>query len=139
VCRSISSMVGGAVRGEIGGHTVGVVGLGHIGREVAWRAAALGCRVLAVNRTMREKPALLEHVFSWTELDRMLGECDIVVLPDPRDMGLIRSARSMTERQSVALARRRGVRGRTMRPEPYRRCPPTARVVSSQCGRAAWS
>jgi phosphoglycerate dehydrogenase-like enzyme len=40
---SWSPMVGGAVRGEIGGQTVGVVGLGHIGREVAWRAAALGC------------------------------------------------------------------------------------------------
>ena len=77
---SWSPMVGGAVRGEIGGQTVGVVGLGHIGREVAWRAAGLGCRVLAVNRTKREKPASVEHVFSWTELDRMLGECDIVVL-----------------------------------------------------------
>jgi phosphoglycerate dehydrogenase-like enzyme len=40
---SWSPMAGGAVRGEIGGQTVGVVGLGHIGREVAWRAAALGC------------------------------------------------------------------------------------------------
>ena len=58
---------------EIGGQTIGIVGLGHIGREVAWRAAALGCRVLAVNRTMREKPAPVEHVFSWAELDRMLG------------------------------------------------------------------
>jgi glycerate dehydrogenase len=80
------------VRGEIGGQTVGVVGLGHIGREVAWRAAALGCRVLAVNRTMREKPASVEHVFSWAELDRMLGECDIVVLScalTPETMGLI--------------------------------------------------
>ena len=37
---SWSPMVGGAVRGEIGGRTVGVVGLGHIGREVAWRSAA---------------------------------------------------------------------------------------------------
>src|SRR5271165_6518863 len=75
-----SPMVGGAVRSEIGGQTVGIVGLGHIGREVAWRAAALGCRVLAANRTMRERPASVEHIFPWTELDRMLGECDIVVL-----------------------------------------------------------
>jgi general secretion pathway protein K len=29
---------------------------------------------------MREKPASVEHIFSWTQLDRMLGECDIVVL-----------------------------------------------------------
>src|SRR5262252_4059467 len=77
---SWSPMVGGAVRGEIGGQTVGVVGLGHIGREVAWRAAALRCRVLAANRTLREKPASVEHVFRWAELDLMLGECDIVVL-----------------------------------------------------------
>ncbi len=32
---------GRPVRGEIGGQTVGGVGLGHIGRDVAWRAAAL--------------------------------------------------------------------------------------------------
>jgi lactate dehydrogenase-like 2-hydroxyacid dehydrogenase len=93
---SWSPMVGGAVRGEIGGQTVGIVGLGHIGREVAWRAAALGCRVLAVNRTMREKAAPVEHVFSWTELDRMLVECDIVVLScalTPETTGLIDARR----------------------------------------------
>ena len=99
-------MVGGAVRGEIGGQTVGVVGLGHIGREVAWRAAALGCRVLAVNRTMREKPAMVQHVFSWTELDRMLGECDIVVLScplTPETMGLIDGRRLAAMKPSAFL------------------------------------
>lgn len=75
-----SPMRGGPVRGEIAGHTVGVVGLGHIGREVANRAAALGCRVLAANRTLREAPPSLERVFAWDDLDRMLGECDTVVL-----------------------------------------------------------
>jgi len=36
--------------------------------------------VLATNRSLREKPASVEHVFRWAELDLMLGECDIVVL-----------------------------------------------------------
>src|SRR5246127_2646325 len=108
---SWSPMVGGAVRGEIGGQTVGVVGLGHIGREVAWRANALGCRVLAVNRTTREKAASVEHVFSWTELDRMLGECDIVVLScalTPETTGLIDGRRLAAMKPSaffVNLAR----------------------------------
>ncbi len=75
-----SPTVGGPVRGEVGGQTVGVVGLGHIGHEVAWRAAALGCRVLAVSRSPREKPPAVERVFPWAELDRMLGECDTIVL-----------------------------------------------------------
>ena len=75
-----SPTVGGPTRGEIGGRTVGIVGLGHIGREVAWRAAALGCRVLAANRTPRERPPSVARIFPMSELDQMLGECDIVVL-----------------------------------------------------------
>jgi len=103
---SWSPMVGGAIRGKIGGQTVGVVGLGHIGHEVAWRAAALGCRVLAVNRTMREKPASVDHVFSWIELDRMLGECDIIVLScalTPETTGLIDGRRLAAMKPSTFL------------------------------------
>ena len=75
-----SPTVGGPTRGEIGGRTIGIVGLGHIGHEVAWRAAALGCRVLAANRTPRERPASVARIFPMAELDQMLGECDVVVL-----------------------------------------------------------
>ena len=75
-----SPTVGGPTRGEIGGRTIGIVGLGHIGHEVAWRAAALGCRVLAANRTPRERPASIARIFPMSELDQMLGECDVVVL-----------------------------------------------------------
>jgi phosphoglycerate dehydrogenase-like enzyme len=91
-----SPSVGGPVRGEIGGQTVGIVGLGHIGREVAWRAAALGCRVLATNRTPRERPPAIERIFSFSELDHMLGQCDIVVLScalTPETTGLIGESR----------------------------------------------
>jgi phosphoglycerate dehydrogenase-like enzyme len=75
-----SPMIGGPVRGEVAGQTVGIVGLGHIGHQVASRCAALGCRVLAANRTPRDKPSVVERLFPWAELDRMLGECDTVVL-----------------------------------------------------------
>ena len=101
-----SPMVGGPVRGEIGGQTVGIVGLGHIGREVAWRAAALGCRVLAANRTAREKPPSVERIFPMSELDRMLGECDIVVLScalTPETTGLFGERRLAAMKPSAFL------------------------------------
>ena len=87
-----SPIAGGPPRGEISGRTVGLVGLGHIGREVARRAAALGCRVLVANRTPRETPPSVERIFPLSELDQMLGQCDIVVLScalTPETTGLI--------------------------------------------------
>src|SRR5262252_9959081 len=44
----------GAPHGEIRGQTVGIIGLGRVGREVARRAAVFGCRVIAANRSPRE-------------------------------------------------------------------------------------
>ena len=44
----------GSPHGEILGSTVGIVGLGQVGYEVARRAAAFGCRVIAANRSPRE-------------------------------------------------------------------------------------
>ena len=70
----------GAPHGEILGSTVGIVGLGRVGREVARRAAAFGCRVIAVNRSPREPDGGVERVFPLGQLDRMLPECDFVVL-----------------------------------------------------------
>lgn len=73
-------LVGAPLRGELAGATVGIVGLGHIGREIAWRAHAFGCRVLAANRTPREAPPGVDRLYPLDALDRMLGESDIVVL-----------------------------------------------------------
>ena len=39
--------------GELGGKTLGLVGFGHIGKEVARRAAAFGMRILAVATSER--------------------------------------------------------------------------------------
>ncbi len=87
-----SPLAGGPLRGEIAGQTVGIIGLGHIGHEVAWRAAALGCRVLAANRTPREPSSAVQLVYPLSDLNRMLSECDVVVLScalAPQTHGLI--------------------------------------------------
>jgi phosphoglycerate dehydrogenase-like enzyme len=70
----------GAPHGEILGSTVGIIGLGRVGRQVARRAAAFGCHVVAVNRSPYEPDGEVERVFPLGELDRILPECDVVVL-----------------------------------------------------------
>ncbi len=81
---------------ELSRGTVGVVGLGGTGREVAWRAAALGARVVASRR--RPEPTDLDGVELITgedALDRLLAESDYVVLtlPEtPETTGLIDAA-----------------------------------------------
>jgi len=69
---------------EIAGATLGLVGVGSIGRQVAKRAAALGMRVMAV-REHPEKgsPEGVEQVFGPDQLDEFLGRPDYVVLAAP--------------------------------------------------------
>ncbi len=87
---------------EVAGATLGLFGLGAIGREVARLALALGMRVLAV-REHPERPlddALTRspdvQVFGPSETDRVLAESDFVVLCAPvtgRTRHLINAAR----------------------------------------------
>jgi len=71
---------GGVPHGEVRGTTLGIVGFGRVGREVARRAAPFGCRILVANRTPKEPDPGVEHVFPLAEIDRMLPECDTVAL-----------------------------------------------------------
>jgi phosphoglycerate dehydrogenase-like enzyme len=70
----------GAPHGEIFGSTIGIVGLGRVGQEVARRAAAFGCHVIAANRSPRRAERRVEQVYPLSELDGMLPLCDFVVL-----------------------------------------------------------
>jgi phosphoglycerate dehydrogenase-like enzyme len=70
----------GTPHGEVRGSTLGIVGYGRVGREVARRAAPFGVRILAANRTPREAEPGVERIFPLAELDRMLPECDTVAL-----------------------------------------------------------
>jgi phosphoglycerate dehydrogenase-like enzyme len=81
--------------------TVGIVGLGSIGRAVGALATAFGCRVLATRRRPEagtdasdgagDEPFLgtlmLDRVLSPAQLPEMLAECDFVVLAAPLTEG----------------------------------------------------
>jgi phosphoglycerate dehydrogenase-like enzyme len=69
---------------EVAGATLGLVGLGGIGREAAIRAVALGMRVIAV-REHPEKggPPGVERVFATAQLEKLLEQSDYVVLALP--------------------------------------------------------
>jgi phosphoglycerate dehydrogenase-like enzyme len=69
---------------EIAGATVGLVGLGSIGRAVARHASALGMRVIAAREHLEKPvPQGAEQIFSPAQLDALLGQSDYVVLAAP--------------------------------------------------------
>ena len=71
---------GGPTHGEILGKTIGIVGYGKIGREVAARAIGFGCLVIAVNRSPVADKGAASEVYPLAELDRILPRCDVVVI-----------------------------------------------------------
>ena len=86
----------GTPHGEVRGSTLGIVGYGRVGREVARRAAPFGVRILAANRSPREPGPEVERVFPIAELDKMLPLCDTVALCTalgPETTGLIDARR----------------------------------------------
>jgi phosphoglycerate dehydrogenase-like enzyme len=96
----------GTPHGEVRGSTLGIVGYGRVGREVARRAAPFGCRILVANRTAKEPDPSVERVLALSELDRMLPECDTVALCTalgPETTGLIDARRLSLMRPSAFL------------------------------------
>ncbi|MEQ8786272.1 MAG: D-2-hydroxyacid dehydrogenase [Pirellulaceae bacterium] len=63
--------------------TLGVVGLGAIGVEIARRAAAFGMRVVAVDPVQTEAPPEVASLWPAHELPRLLAESDFVAIAAP--------------------------------------------------------
>ncbi|MDR5703997.1 MAG: D-2-hydroxyacid dehydrogenase, partial [Armatimonadota bacterium] len=81
----------GSVGGELGGGTLGILGLGHIGVELAKRAVAFEMRVIGTKRTPSPVP-FVERVLPPEGLDEVLMESDVVVIAlplTPQTRGLI--------------------------------------------------
>ncbi|MDE0298787.1 MAG: D-2-hydroxyacid dehydrogenase [Candidatus Poribacteria bacterium] len=68
---------------EISGDTLGIIGLGSIGIQVAHRAHAFGMRILAVDPTQTEKPAEVDSLWKMDRLHDMLGKSDFVAICCP--------------------------------------------------------
>jgi phosphoglycerate dehydrogenase-like enzyme len=96
---------GGEPHGELLSKTIGIVGYGRIGREVAKRAVAFGCRVIVANRSRVTDLGAASEIYPLSEIDRMLPHCDVVVIAaglGPETRGLI-DARRLALMKPTAL------------------------------------
>jgi phosphoglycerate dehydrogenase-like enzyme len=92
-------------RSELHGTTVGILGYGHIGKEIAKRSKAFGQRVIAATRRPRPD-GVADAVLPMTELDRVVAESDYLVMALPLDAstrGLIDARRLGLMKPSAVL------------------------------------
>ncbi|TBL71577.1 D-2-hydroxyacid dehydrogenase [Paenibacillus thalictri] len=68
--------------GEMHGKTVGIIGVGAIGTEIARLSKAFGMKVLGVKRTVAPVEHV-DHMFTLAQLDEVLQESDYVVVTLP--------------------------------------------------------
>jgi phosphoglycerate dehydrogenase-like enzyme len=94
-----------ALRTELGGQTLGLLGFGHISKAIATRAKAFGMRVHAANRSAIDS-AYVDQTFALTDLHAFLATVDIVVvtLPlTPQTQGIVDAAAFAARRPGAWL------------------------------------
>lgn len=72
---------------SLGDLTLGIVGLGGIGSELAVRASGLGMRVVAVDPVEQLRPPLLSALWPPRDLEQLLATSDFVVIAAPHTPG----------------------------------------------------
>ncbi len=90
---------------ELGDATLGILGFGGIGRELARRATALGMRVLAQKRRPAEAPPGVELLFGDRGLEQLLEESDFVAITLPET----EATRGMMDADTLRRMRRGAV------------------------------
>lgn len=95
---------------EVAGKTLGIYGMGAIGRRVAQVALALGMRVLGTRRT--PDPTFAPDGFAWADFDQLLRESDVLTLHaplTPQTQGLInRDTLARMKRGAILINAARG-------------------------------
>ncbi len=69
---------------ELSGSTLGIIGLGEIGKGLAERAKKLGMKVLGIKKNIDTKLPSVDLVLPISQLDFLLGNSDYIVLSLPR-------------------------------------------------------
>ncbi len=77
--------------------TVGVIGLGGIGAEVAKKCKAFDMRVLGMRRNIANKPEYVDEIYPFEELDAVLAQADYLILAVP----LTEQTRHMINRETL--------------------------------------
>ena len=104
---------------EIRSRTVGIIGYGHIGKEIAKRAAAFDMRIIAIRRSQRDVVTPLDWMGTVDQLDKLLSESDFVVVACDMNDDTI----GMIGAQQIAKMKADGIiinvaRGRIIAEEP---------------------
>ena len=69
--------------GELNGMTLGIVGLGHSGSDLALKAQAFHMRVLGIRRRSEQPVPGVDQMFGVDQLHEFLTQCDFVVVTAP--------------------------------------------------------
>ncbi|HTL08530.1 MAG TPA: D-2-hydroxyacid dehydrogenase [Chitinophagaceae bacterium] len=85
---------------ELAGKTMGIIGFGHIGQQVAEVATAFGMQVLAHSRTVSNQSN--RKNFSWASLPELLQQSDVVSIHCP----LFPETRGLINKQSLSLMKK---------------------------------
>ena len=95
----------GPNHGEVRGQTLGIVGYGHIGHEVATRARAFGMRVIGIRRSAHPCPPELDWLAQTDQLENLLRQSDFVLIAC--DMNA--ETRGMIDAERLAFMKPTGV------------------------------
>ena len=68
---------------ELAGKTMGILGLGSIGMETAWKAKCFDMKVLALKKRPIRRPTYIDEVLGPEDLEYLLRESDFLVITVP--------------------------------------------------------
>ncbi len=68
---------------EIGGMTIGIVGMGGIGRHMAQRARGFETKVIGVDPFLKEKPDLCDELVGMDQLPDVMSRADVTMIACP--------------------------------------------------------